>query len=207
MGIDYLSQRCERAILVARLLTLARAPRLQFLAKLATNTAKPRGVRVLFRRDVFPLLASTGATKIPGCGPGTMAAKQFAAWGASTMLDLRGVDSGELRERLGEQLGAKVFCRARGQPSDPSEIFVFCEKNLNRVGALEPALWFRQVPSQKGCFARLCREYVVGGNTFHNTRSVRWLCGGYVQKETAHDARVPWLDMHGGFISWRGVCV
>lgn len=81
----------------------------QFLAKLATNLAKPKGVRVLHRQDISALLASTSVTKIPGCGPGSMAAKQFAAWGAGSMLDLRRIDGGELRERLGEKLGAKVL--------------------------------------------------------------------------------------------------
>lgn len=81
---------------------------LQFLAKLATNLAKPKGVRVLLRRDVSSLLASTPAIKIPGCGAGSVASKQFAAWGANSVLDLRQVNAAELRERLGEQLGVKV---------------------------------------------------------------------------------------------------
>lgn len=65
-------------------------------------------MRVLFRRDLRPLLASTPAIKIPGCGPGSMASKQFAAWGASSVLDLQRVNAAELRKRLGEQLGGKV---------------------------------------------------------------------------------------------------
>ena len=82
--------------------------RLQFLAKLVTNLAKPRGVRVLLQRDVASLLASTPSTKIPGCGAGSVAARQFAALGVSSILDLRRVQAPELREQLGEQLGVKV---------------------------------------------------------------------------------------------------
>lgn len=84
-------------------------PPLQFLAKLATNLAKPRGVCVLRRRDVSALLAATPATKIPGCGAGSAAAKQFAAWGAKTVLDLRRIDAPEMRQHLGEQQGKKVI--------------------------------------------------------------------------------------------------
>lgn len=80
----------------------------QFLAKLVTNLAKPKGVRVLHRRDVSSLLASTPATKIPGCGAGSVAAGHFAAWGVSSLLHLSRVTAGDLQERLGEQLGAKV---------------------------------------------------------------------------------------------------
>lgn len=83
----------------------------QFLAKLATNTAKPKGVRVLFPRDVHSVLAVTSATKIPGCGAGTSAARYFAQSGLKSILDLRRLGIRELRERLGEQLGAKVGAR------------------------------------------------------------------------------------------------
>ncbi|CAM9560687.1 unnamed protein product, partial [Scytosiphon promiscuus] len=93
----------------------------KFLAKLATNLAKPRGVCVLPRRDVSALLAATPATKIPGCGAGSAAAKQFAAWGAKTILDLRRVEAPEMRQRLGEQQGRKVFDRCRGIDTDPVE--------------------------------------------------------------------------------------
>lgn len=90
---------------------------LQFLAKMATNLAKPRGVRVLPRRDVVSLLASTPATKIPGCGAGSVAARQFAALGVSSVLDLRRVQAPELRERLGEQLGVKASQAMASKPA------------------------------------------------------------------------------------------
>eukprot|EP00752_Nemacystus_decipiens_P009989 g8908.t1 len=93
----------------------------KFLAKLVTNLAKPRGVRVLLRRDVASLLASTPATKIPGCGAGSAAARQFAALGVSSILDLRRAQAPELRARLGEQLGVKVYARCRGIDHDPVE--------------------------------------------------------------------------------------
>lgn len=64
---------------------------------------------MLLRRDVASLLASTPATKIPGCGAGSTAAKHFLSWGAVSMLDLRSVEAAELRELLGEQLGEKVI--------------------------------------------------------------------------------------------------
>lgn len=87
---------------------LQRLIHLQFLAKLATNLAKPKGVRVLCHRDVPCVLASTPAIKIPGCGAGSVAARQFAQWGATSVLDLRRVGAAELRDRLGDHLGAKV---------------------------------------------------------------------------------------------------
>lgn len=106
----YLSHRdtpCDASI-CSFLSRLTENIKSQFLAKLSTNLAKPRGVRVLLRRDVSSLLASTPATKIPGCGPGSLAAKQFAVLGISSILDLRRVNAAELRGRLGEQLGIKV---------------------------------------------------------------------------------------------------
>ncbi|CAM9887204.1 unnamed protein product, partial [Ectocarpus sp. 8 AP-2014] len=93
----------------------------KFLAKLATNLAKPKGVRVLLRRDVPSLLASTPATKIPGCGTGSTAARQFLGWGVKSVFDLRQIEAAELRKRLGEQLGAKVFDRCQGIDNDPVE--------------------------------------------------------------------------------------
>ncbi|CAM9178189.1 unnamed protein product [Ectocarpus sp. 13 AM-2016] len=93
----------------------------KFLAKLATNLAKPKGVRVLLRRDVPSLLAATPATKIPGCGTGSTAARQFSGWGVRSVFDLRQIEAAELRKRLGEQLGAKVFDRCRGIDNDPVE--------------------------------------------------------------------------------------
>lgn len=81
----------------------------QFLAKLAANLAKPKGVCVLPRRDVSAVLAATPATKIPGCGAGSATAKQFAALGARTILDLRRIEAPEMRQRLGEQQGTKVY--------------------------------------------------------------------------------------------------
>lgn len=87
-----------------------------------------------------------------------MAAKQFAAWGASTMLDLRRIDSGELRERLGEQLGAKVFA-AHGRPSDVDKIL---RKNLAMVDLLERAYDFgRYLHKGLRCWNMLG----VGGST------------------------------------------
>ena len=88
---------------------LKKNPLTQFLAKLTTSLAKPRGVRVLRRHDVSRLLSSTPATRIPGCGEGSVSAGQFASWGVKSLLDLRRVGAAELRARLGEQLGAKVF--------------------------------------------------------------------------------------------------
>ncbi|CAB1097215.1 unnamed protein product [Ectocarpus sp. CCAP 1310/34] len=93
----------------------------KFLAKLATSLAKPKGVRVLLRRDVPSLLASTPATKIPGCGTGSAAARHFLGWGVRSVFDLRQIEAAELRKRLGEQLGAKVFDRCRGVDNDPVE--------------------------------------------------------------------------------------
>eukprot|EP00903_Cladosiphon_okamuranus_P014191 g13185.t1 len=93
----------------------------KFLAKLVTNLAKPKGVRVLLRRDVASILASTPATKIPGCGAGSVAAKQFAALGVSSILDMQRIQAAELRERLGKQLGVKVYDRCRGIDHDPVE--------------------------------------------------------------------------------------
>lgn len=81
----------------------------QFLAKLATGLAKPNGVKVLYRRDIPALLSSTPATKIPGCGVGSTPAEWFATWGASCVSDLIRVGLGTLKEKLGEQLGAKVW--------------------------------------------------------------------------------------------------
>lgn len=97
----------------------------QFLAKLATSLAKPKGVRVLRRRDVASLLASTPATKIPGCGTGGVAAKQFAAWGANSVMDLRRVEAAELREALGEKLGAKVNTKVTASSASEPEYVLF----------------------------------------------------------------------------------
>lgn len=91
--------------------SLVLLPLVQFLAKLTTSLAKPRGVRVLRRRDVTQLLSTTPATKIHGCGEGSTAAKQFASWGVRSVLDLRRFGASELRARLGEHIGAKVRAR------------------------------------------------------------------------------------------------
>lgn len=115
---------------------LDRFGRWQFLAKLATNLAKPKGVRVLLRRDVPSLLASTPATKIPGCGTGSAAAKQFLGWGARSIFDLRQIDAAELRKRLGEQLGAKVSSPSWVYPHAQRTEVSLCPKPCNVSVAL-----------------------------------------------------------------------
>ncbi len=89
----------------------------KLLAKLASEAAKPGGVRVLHPEDVDGFLASLGVEQLWGVGPQT--ARRLAERGVRTVGDLRQVDVGVLESWFGPTQGRQLWRLARGLDDSP----------------------------------------------------------------------------------------
>lgn len=89
----------------------------KLLAKLASETAKPGGVRVLRPEEVDGFLAPLGVEELWGVGPQT--ARRLAERGVRTVGDLRQVDAGILQSWFGPTHGEHLWRLARGMDDSP----------------------------------------------------------------------------------------
>lgn len=78
----------------------------KFMAKVASELAKPDGVRVVVPGTELDVIADLPARAIPGVGPATM--ERLARLGVKTVADIRGLSHGEVVRELGRAQGEWV---------------------------------------------------------------------------------------------------
>jgi DNA polymerase-4 len=86
------------------------------LAKLASDAAKPDGLKVIPPADALGFLADLPVRRLPGVGPRT--AERLADVGVRTAGELRAHDPAELEARFGK-VGCVLARRARGEDERP----------------------------------------------------------------------------------------
>ncbi|GAA3883238.1 DNA polymerase IV [Tessaracoccus defluvii] len=91
----------------------------KFLAKLASEAAKPDGVRILDPAEELDFISPMPVRAIPGVGPATE--QRLVAVGLYTVEDLRGVDRAELIRELGVAAGESLSALAHGRDDRPVE--------------------------------------------------------------------------------------
>ncbi|MFT3889298.1 MAG: DNA polymerase IV [Arachnia sp.] len=91
----------------------------KFLAKLASEAAKPDGVRILDPAEELDFLAAMPVRAIPGVGPATE--QRLVAIGRYTVEDLRSADRAELVRELGSAAGNGLAELAWGRDDRPVE--------------------------------------------------------------------------------------
>ncbi|WP_370619351.1 DNA polymerase IV [Mumia sp. Pv 4-285] len=85
----------------------------KFLAKIASELAKPDGVHVVTPGTELEVLAPLSVRAIPGVGPVT--AERLRRLGVHTVADLRGLDLPDLTSLLGSAYGTSLHALARGE--------------------------------------------------------------------------------------------
>ncbi|SHJ15976.1 DNA polymerase-4 [Tessaracoccus bendigoensis DSM 12906] len=91
----------------------------KFLAKLASEAAKPDGARILAPGDELGFIAPLPVRAIPGVGPATE--QRLITIGLYTVEDLRGADRAELVRELGTAAGESLAALAWGRDERPVE--------------------------------------------------------------------------------------
>jgi DNA polymerase IV (DinB-like DNA polymerase) len=92
------------------------------IAKLATESAKPNGLKVVKPKDVEKFLDPLDVDDLPGIGPKT--AERLRKIGINKIFELRKLSKEKLKEMFGK-VGEKIWERARGideEPVSPEEI-------------------------------------------------------------------------------------
>lgn len=89
----------------------------KFLAKIASELAKPDGVHVVEPGTELEVLAPMSVRAIPGVGPAT--AERLRRVGVHTVSELRGLDTAELTSLLGTAYGTSLYALARGVDHRP----------------------------------------------------------------------------------------
>jgi DNA polymerase IV (archaeal DinB-like DNA polymerase) len=87
------------------------------VAKLASDMAKPGGLKVVFPEETDVFLSPIPVSKLYGVGPKTFSALQDI--GVATIGDLSKADPPELERKFGKKLGAYLLAAATGTDSDP----------------------------------------------------------------------------------------
>mgnify|MGYP002585690032 CR=1 FL=1 len=91
----------------------------KFIAKVATELAKPDGVRLVPPGEEMATIAVLPARAIPGVGPATM--ERLARLGVARVSDLQALSQAELVRELGRSAGETLFSLARGIDERPVE--------------------------------------------------------------------------------------
>ncbi|MFH1609643.1 MAG: DNA polymerase IV [Candidatus Bipolaricaulota bacterium] len=89
----------------------------KLLAKLASDAAKPGGVRIVREEDVEGFLSPLSVDRLWGIGPQT--SRKLAEHGAHTVGDLRQMDASLLHSWFGPNMGAHLWRLARGLDESP----------------------------------------------------------------------------------------
>ena len=87
------------------------------VAKLASDTAKPGGLKVVFPEETDVFLSPIPVSKLYGVGPKTFSALQDLR--VATIGDLSKTDPTELEGKFGKKLGTYLLAAATGTDSDP----------------------------------------------------------------------------------------
>jgi len=91
----------------------------KFIAKVASELAKPDGVRLIAPGTEVATIAPLPARAIPGVGPATM--DRLSRLGVRTVADLQRLSSAELVRELGRAGGEHLFALARADDDRPVE--------------------------------------------------------------------------------------
>ncbi|MCZ6794380.1 MAG: DNA polymerase IV, partial [Planctomycetota bacterium] len=91
----------------------------KFLAKLASDLEKPRGLVVVPEEGVEEFLGPLPVSRLWGVGPRT--AERLGRLGLRRVKDLQAVPAGDLERILGKELGRHVARLSRGQDERPVE--------------------------------------------------------------------------------------
>jgi DNA polymerase IV (DinB-like DNA polymerase) len=86
------------------------------IAKLATNSAKPNGLKVVKPNEVEEFLDPLDIEELPGIGPKT--AEKLRKIGVNKIFELKKLPKEKLKEMFGK-IGEKILERARGIDKDP----------------------------------------------------------------------------------------
>jgi DNA polymerase IV (DinB-like DNA polymerase) len=100
------------------------------IAKLATESAKPNGLKVVKPKDVEKFLNPLDVDDLPGIGPKT--AERLRKIGINKIFELRKLSKEKLKEMFGK-VGEKIWERARGideEPVSPEEIIKSIGKQI-----------------------------------------------------------------------------
>lgn len=89
----------------------------KLMAKIACETVKPGGVRVMSPHQELPLLLALDVGDVPGIGAATAA--RLAELGVETVADLAELPEDELLERFGPARGGWLYAVARNELFDP----------------------------------------------------------------------------------------
>ena len=89
----------------------------KFIAKVASELAKPDGIRLVRPGDEVATIADLPARAIPGVGPATM--ERLARLGVARVRDLQALSAGELVRELGKAAGETLHSLARAQDDRP----------------------------------------------------------------------------------------
>ncbi len=85
----------------------------KFLAKLASEAAKPDGVRILDPEEELDFLAPLAVRAVPGVGPATE--QRLSALGIHTVAEVRQADRAELIREIGQAAGEGLAALAWGR--------------------------------------------------------------------------------------------
>ena len=91
----------------------------KFMAKVASELAKPDGVRLVLVGEEVATIAPLPARAIPGVGPATM--ERLARLGVQLVSDLQRLSQAELVRELGRSAGENLFELAHGRDERPVE--------------------------------------------------------------------------------------
>jgi DNA polymerase-4 len=91
----------------------------KFIAKVASELAKPDGVRLVAPGTEVATIAPLPARAIPGVGPATM--DRLSRLGVRTVADLQRLSAAELVRELGRSGGEHLFALARADDDRPVE--------------------------------------------------------------------------------------
>ncbi len=89
----------------------------KLLAKLASEAAKPAGLRIIRPEDVDGFLRPLSVGRLSGVGPKT--ARRLSERGVRTVGDLQKTDAGVLHAWFGANLGGQLWRLSRGQDDAP----------------------------------------------------------------------------------------
>ena len=89
----------------------------KFMAKVASEMAKPDGVRLIPAGKEVAAIAPLPARAIPGVGPATM--ERLARLGVATVADIQRLSLGELTRTLGKAGGEGLYALARAEDDRP----------------------------------------------------------------------------------------
>ena len=91
----------------------------KFIAKVASELAKPDGIRLVSPGTEIETIATLPARAIPGVGPATM--ERLSRLGVVTVADLQQLSEAELVRELGKSSGEHLFRLARADDDRPVE--------------------------------------------------------------------------------------